>query len=83
MAGCLRCGAEMIDTGALYSPVRTSFRPAEAKFLTFETGDVLTRATMCRQCGLIEIVGDVNKLRRLTGDQGVSRPVEPPEAGGS
>jgi hypothetical protein len=22
---------------------------------------------MCRHCGLVEIVGDVNKLRRLTG----------------
>jgi len=26
----------------------------------------MTKAIMCRECGLIEIVGDVNKLRRLT-----------------
>jgi hypothetical protein len=42
-----------------------SFRPQESRFFTLQTGDVMTKATMCRQCGLIEIVGDVNKLRRL------------------
>ena len=35
--------------------------------MTLQTGDVMTKATMCRGCGLIEVVGDVNKLRRLTG----------------
>ena len=64
---CIRCGGEMSDTGALYSAVRMSFRPQEAKFMTLETGDVMTKAMMCRGCGLIEIIGDVNKLRRLLG----------------
>jgi hypothetical protein len=36
--------------------------------MTLQTGDVMTKATMCRQCGLIELTGDVSKLRRLTGD---------------
>jgi hypothetical protein len=52
--------------GALFSAVRTSFRPQESKFLTLETGDVMTKAMMCRGCGVVEIIGDVNKLRRLT-----------------
>jgi hypothetical protein len=30
----------------------------------------MTKATMCRICGAVEIVGDVNKLRRLTSDPG-------------
>jgi hypothetical protein len=64
---CGRCGADMIDGGALYSAVRISFRPQDAKFMTLQTGDVMTKAVMCRGCGLIEIVGDVSKLRRLTG----------------
>ena len=68
MTTCYRCGSEMLAAGALYSAVRTSFRPQESKFLTLETGDVMTRATMCRQCGVIEIIGDVNKLRRLTSE---------------
>ena len=36
--------------------------------MTLETGDVMTKATMCRGCGLVEITGDVNKLRRLTSE---------------
>jgi hypothetical protein len=67
MANCLRCSGEM-SPGALFSAVRTSFRPQDSKFLTLETGDVMTKAMMCRTCGMIEIVGDVNKLRRLTSD---------------
>ena len=65
---CYRCNGEMVVLGALYSPVRTSFRPQDSKFLTLETGDVMTKATMCRTCGVIEIIGDVNKLRRLTSE---------------
>jgi Domain of unknown function (DUF6487) len=65
---CTRCGSEMNGAGALYSAVRLSFRPQDSKFMTLQTGDVMTKAVMCRECGLIEIVGDVNKLRRLTVD---------------
>lgn len=70
---CSRCGTDMIDAGALYSAVRLSFRPQDARFMTLQTGDVMTKAVMCRGCGLIEIVGDVSKLRRLTGTQGEPR----------
>ena len=66
---CLRCGTEMSDNGALYSAVRMSFRPQDARFMTLQTGDVMTKAVMCKGCGIIEIVGDVHKLRRLTGAQ--------------
>ena len=67
---CTRCGERMHAAGALYSAVRLSFRPQDSKFMTLQTGDVMTKAVMCRECGLIEIVGDVNKLRRLTTDPG-------------
>lgn len=63
---CARCGGEMNGAGALYSAVRLTFRPQDSRFMTLETGDVMTKAIMCRECGTIEIVGDVNKLRRLT-----------------
>lgn len=68
MAGmkCLRCGSELSAAGALYAPGRLSFRADSAKFLTLETGDIMTKASMCRECGLVQITGDVNKLRRLT-----------------
>ena len=65
---CYKCGGELFALGSLLSAVRTSFRPQETKFLTLETGDVMTKAMMCRSCGLIEIIGDVNKLKRLTSE---------------
>jgi hypothetical protein len=68
MATCARCGGESFAAGAMISAVRTSFRPQESKFLTLETGDVMTKAMMCRSCGVIEIIVDVNKLRRLSSE---------------
>ena len=68
MATCARCGGDSFAAGAMISAVRTSFRPQESKFLTLETGDVMTKAMMCRSCGVIEIIGDVNKLRRLSSE---------------
>ena len=66
MPKCLKCGADSFVAGALQGARRTSFRPEGAKFLTLETGDIMTKALMCRECGFIEITGDVNKLKRLT-----------------
>ena len=63
---CVRCGSELLADGALYGPGRVSFRPEGTKFLTLETGDVMTKVTMCRGCGMVEITGDVEKLKRLT-----------------
>jgi hypothetical protein len=68
MAKCVSCGSELLTSGALYGPRRMSFRPEGTKFLTFETGDVMTKVTMYRECGFIEIIGDVEKLRRLTSE---------------
>lgn len=65
MSNCSRCGGEQVASGALHSAVRVSFRPQDSKFLTLQTGDVMTKATMCRDCGVVEIIGDVTKLRRL------------------
>lgn len=68
MMKCLRCGHDTIVDGALQSPMRSSFRPQGSKFLTLETGDIQTKALMCRNCGHIEIIGDVMKLRRLIAE---------------
>lgn len=68
MSICYRCKSESVVVGALYSGMRTTFRPQDSKFLTLETGDVMTKAAMCRNCGAVEIIGDVHKLRRLTSE---------------
>ena len=79
MASCGRCGGVLVAGGALYSAVRMSFRPSDSKFLTLQTGDVMTKAMMCRDCGVIEIVGDVAKLSRLiTGSDPASATVAVP-----
>jgi hypothetical protein len=71
MATCLRCNnGETIVLGALYSGMRTSFRPQESKFLTLETGDVMTKAMMCRVCGGGGDYRRRKQLRRLTSDPG-------------
>lgn len=65
MLNCPRCRGELVAGGAIYGPGRMSFRPQDSKFFTLQTGDVMTKAMMCRECGVIELVGDVAKLKRL------------------
>jgi len=65
---CTKCGSTALVDGGLHSPMRTSFRPQSSRFLTLDTGDVMLRASMCRDCGYVEITGDVRKLARLTGE---------------
>ncbi|MDP2052543.1 MAG: PF20097 family protein [Acidobacteriota bacterium] len=62
---CPRCRGELVAGGAVYGPGRMAFRPQDSKFFTLQTGDVMTKAMMCRECGVIEFVGDVAKLKRL------------------
>ena len=71
---CGHCGGEMSAAGALYSALRLTFRPDDSRFMTLETGEVMTKGIMCGDCGLIEIIGDVSKLRRLTGLPPVNDP---------
>jgi ribosomal protein S27AE len=73
---CGRCGSELLAEGSVHGIARATFRPEGTKFLTLETSDVMTKAIMCRKCGLIEITGDVRKLERLTTAAG---PLEAPE----
>ena len=77
---CLRCGSDHIADGALYGPSRMALRPDGARFLTLEMGHVMTKAIMCRECGFVEITGDVQKLRRLTMHAAESVPERVPEA---
>jgi hypothetical protein len=74
---CDHCGGQMSASGALYSALRITFRPDNAKFLTLESGEVLTKGLMCLDCGQIKIIGDVKKLRRLTGLPPLSEPMAP------
>ena len=39
-----------------------------AALIAISNGDVLTKATMCRESGLIEAIGDVGRFRWLTSE---------------
>ena len=75
---CSRCDCEQHYDGALGSPVyglvlhagKLTFVPDkdERTFRSLETKDVKISATMCRECGLLELTGDAAKLRRLAGE---------------
>ena len=62
---CLRCGSTDLGTGWVQSTGKVSFRPDDAKFLTYRFADIKVGSRMCYDCGNIELVGDVKKARSL------------------
>jgi predicted nucleic-acid-binding Zn-ribbon protein len=64
---CLRCGSAEMEPGAVQSTGRISFRVDNARFFTFQTGDVPIKANICLHCGAVELVGDVYKAQSLVG----------------
>ncbi len=63
---CPYCGGENMQPGGIQSTGKLYFRPANAKFFTFETGDVSIQADLCMDCGAIGLIGDVRKANSLT-----------------
>ena len=63
---CVKCGSASLEPGAIQSTGRIHFRPENTKLLTFKTGDVAIKATICLECGFIELIGDFKKAQRLT-----------------
>lgn len=63
---CLRCGSPRLEPGLLQGPNSVCFRPENAKFMTLQTGDVSVGASICLDCGLIELSGDFQKAESLT-----------------
>lgn len=62
---CRRCGGTRLETGHLRERVATSFQPDKnVPFLSLRT-TVPVSAAMCRDCGLVELTGDVDVARQL------------------
>lgn len=65
---CPRCNGEMAP-GALKQTGETTgnakFRPDNAPFSLFVSSYVEVSATMCLDCGFIELRGDVTRLRQV------------------
>ena len=62
---CVKCGSERLTPGKLQSSGLVGFRPDKAKFFTSKTADTKVKATICLECGFIEMIGDVEKLNKL------------------
>lgn len=60
---CPRCGDVEMVPGTMQSTGAVRFRPAEIKFMTFHTADIMIEAHMCAGCGAITLLGDVQKLK--------------------
>jgi hypothetical protein len=63
---CLHCGSSSIERGRVQSTGRLYFRPANPRIMTVRTADIPVRASMCLDCGAIDLGGEVNKARKLS-----------------
>ena len=63
---CPGCGGHTLIEGSLCSTGTVRFRPADTKFLTFATADICVTPWMCRDCGQIAMIGDCEKLGRVS-----------------
>ena len=64
---CLKCGSENTITGKIGTTGGFHFRPDDTKTMSLSTGDVAVSSSLCLDCGLIELMGDIEKAKRLTG----------------
>lgn len=66
---CSRCGGSSLESGKVQSTGRVHFHFDNAPFLTTHTGYVPIFSTMCLDCGTIDLIGEVNKARKIAGKE--------------
>ncbi|MBI5762169.1 MAG: hypothetical protein HZA51_01455 [Planctomycetes bacterium] len=71
---CPNCTSTSLVFGACHSTGNIYFRPFNVPFLTFRTADIAIKAGMCRACGTVTLVGDLEKLRALQSSANEARP---------
>lgn len=62
---CSNCGGTNIEQGTLHSTGKIYFRPSDAKFLKLKTANIEVHPNMCLDCGSINLIGKVEKLKEL------------------
>ena len=63
---CSRCGGSKLESGRVQSTGRIHFHFENPRFLTMRTGYVPVDATICLDCGTIDLKGEVDKARRIS-----------------
>ena len=59
------CGSSRLAPGEIRSTGKVYFRPDKGKFLTLRTANVPVRASICLDCGRIELTSDRSKVEAL------------------
>jgi hypothetical protein len=62
---CIRCESSKRASGWVQSTGKMYFRPDKVNFFAPITADLSVKGFMCRECGAIELVGDINKAQSL------------------
>ena len=78
---CIRCKSSNIEEGKFYTNMGFSFIPNNKKFLSLVNPRVSIRVFMCLNCGHIELIGDIEKARKIVPNitSGFAEPIEPSE----
>jgi hypothetical protein len=63
---CSRCGGSKLESGRIQSTGRIHFHFENPRFLTIHTGYVPILSTICLDCGTIDLVGEVDKARKIS-----------------
>ena len=63
---CSRCGNSKLESGRIQSTGRVHFHFENPVFITMHTGYVPVVASMCLDCGAIELTGEVEKARKIS-----------------
>jgi len=63
---CSRCGGSKLESGRVQSTGRIHFHFENPRFLTMHTGYVPVVATICLDCGTVDLKGEVDKARRIS-----------------
>ena len=66
---CSRCGGSSVESGKVQSTGRIHFHFENARFLAPHPGYVSIFSTMCLDCGTIDLIGEVDKARKITGQE--------------
>ena len=62
---CLRCGGAYLEPGRVQGVGQLYFRPKNVKFFSLHTADVPVEASICTDCGAIDLIGDIHKAQTL------------------
>ena len=65
---CPSCGSDRLEPGTIQGAGRVYFKPENAKFLSLQTSDVTMTANICLECGVIVLVGDLGKAKKLVDE---------------